>query len=153
LGAEMLGYTPEHFFSTHHVVYPLLKPAMNELFDQFKPAFLANAAYRFRNRKQFWPISAHDHLLLTSGRARVVTPYNSLHFSKRFCLTASPEALEARLEHLADDTMHMACINVLEAVVDKVPDALRYLSEATGPAARFETPPAQHPRDSATSPI
>ena len=26
-GAEMLGYTPEHFFSTRHVIYPLLRPA------------------------------------------------------------------------------------------------------------------------------
>jgi hypothetical protein len=52
LGAEMLGYTPEHFFSTRHVIYPLLRPAMEDLFDQFRPAFLANAGYRFRNRKQ-----------------------------------------------------------------------------------------------------
>ena len=65
----------------------------------------------------------------------------SAHFSKRFCLTASPEALEARLEQLADPTMRMACINVLDAVVDKVPAALRYLSEATGPVRPFETPP------------
>ena len=140
LGAEMLGFTPEHFFSTHHVIYPLLRPAMEELFDQFRPAFLTNAEYRFRNRKQFWPISAHDHLLLKSDRARGVRPRNSAHFSKRFCLTASPEALEARLEQLADPTLRMACINVLDAVLDKVPDALRYLSTATGPAAPFEKP-------------
>jgi hypothetical protein len=140
LGAEMLGYTPEHFFSTHHVIYPLLRPAMEELFEEFKPAFLTNAAYRFRNRTQFWPISAHDHLLLNSDRAGVMEPRNSAHFSKRYCLTASPDALEARLRQLADRAMRMACINVLDAVVDKVPDALRYLSEATGPAAAFEKP-------------
>ena len=140
LGAEMLGYTPEHFFSTHHVIDPLLLPAMEELFDEFRPAFLTNAAYRFRNRTQFWPISAHDHLLLKSDRARVVRPRNTAHFSKRYCQTASPEALEARLEQLADPTLRMACINVLEAVVDKVPDAMGYLSTATGPAATFEQP-------------
>ena len=44
LGAEMLGYTSEHFFSSGHVIYPLLRPAMEELFEEFKPAFLANAA-------------------------------------------------------------------------------------------------------------
>ena len=36
--------------------------------------------------------------------------------------------------------MRFACINYLEAVVDKVPDAMSYLSEATGPAAPFEKP-------------
>ena len=140
LGAEMLGYTSEHFIGCAHAIYPMLRPAMEELFEEFKPAFLANAAYRFRNRKQFWPISAHDHLLLKSDRARVVQPTNWAHFSVRDCQTASPEDLEARLKQLADGTMRFACINYLEAVVAKVPDAMRYLSEATGPAARFERP-------------
>ena len=143
LGAEMLGYTPELFFSSNHMNYPLLRPAMEELFEEFKPAFLTNAAYRFRNRQQFWPISAHDHLLLNSDRARVVKPRNSAHFSVRYCQTASPNALEARLKQLADGTMRFACINYLEAVVAKVPDAMRYLSEATGPAAPFEEPPRE----------
>jgi hypothetical protein len=143
LGAKMLGYTPELFFSSNHMNYPLLRPAMEELFEEFKPAFLANAGYRFRNRNQFWPISAHDHLLLNRGGARVVKPRNSAHFSVRYCLTASPADLEARLKQLADGTMRFACINYLEAVVDKVPDAMRYLSEATGPAAPFEEPPRE----------
>ena len=140
LGAEMLGYPPERFFSSAHVIYPVLRPAMEQLFDEFKPAFLANAEYRFRNRRQFWPISAHDHLLLKSERARVVRPRNTAHFSVRYCLTASPEALEARLRQLSDDTMRIACINHLEAVLDKVPDAMDYLSEATGPAVPYENP-------------
>jgi hypothetical protein len=140
LGAEMLGYTSEHFFGCAHVLYPMLRPAMEELFEEFKAAFLANAAYRFRNRNQFWPISAHDHLLLKSDRAGVVQPSNWAHFSVRDCQTASPEALEARLKQLADGTMRFACINYLEAVLAKVPDAMSYLSTATGPAARFEKP-------------
>ena len=140
LGAEMLGYTSERFFSSGHVIYPQLRPAMEELFEQFKPAFLANAEYRFRNRRQFWPISAHDHLLLRSDRARVVKPSDAAHFSVRYCLKASPDALAARLQQLTDGTTRIACINHLEAVVDKVPDAMDYLSKATGPAAAFERP-------------
>ena len=42
LGAAMLGFTPEHFFSTHHVIYPLLRPAMEELFDRYE-----SQVYRF----------------------------------------------------------------------------------------------------------
>ena len=132
LGAEMLGYTPELFFSSNHMNYPMLRPAMEELFEEFRPAFLANAAYRFRNRKQFWPISAHDHLLLNSDRARVVKPRDSAHFSVRYCQTASPDALEARLKQLADGTTRFACINYLEAIVAKVPDAMSYLSRRLG---------------------
>jgi hypothetical protein len=145
LGAEMLGYTSDHFFSSGHMTYPLLRPVMEELFEKFQPAFLTNAAYRFRNRNQFWPISAHDHLLLKSDRARVVKPSNSAHFSVHYCQTASPDALEARLKQLADGTMRFVCINYLEAIVDKVPDAMRYLSTATGPVAPFENAPQEKP--------
>jgi len=89
LGAEMLGYTSEDFFGCAHVLYPMLRPAMEELFEEFTPAFLANAAYRFRNRKQFWPISAHDHLLHKADRARMVQPSNWAHFR---CATARRRA-------------------------------------------------------------
>ena len=140
LGAEMLGYTPEHFFSSDHVIHPMLKSAMNELFEEFRPAFLANATYRFRNHQQFWPIAAHNHLLLKSDRARVVNPRHSMHFSKGSCIASSADALEARLQQLAEKSIRMVCINYLEAVVEKVPGAIRYLSDATGPAAPFEKP-------------
>jgi hypothetical protein len=46
-----------------------------------------------------------------------------------------------RLKQLTSDTMRMTCINHLEAVIDKVPDAMRYLADATGPTAPFEKPP------------
>ncbi len=115
------------------MIYPLLRPAMEQLFEEFQPTFLANAKYRFRDRKQFWPISVHDHLLLKSNRARMALPQNSAHFSMGHCSTASPDDLEVRLKQLTDGTMRMTCINHLEAVIDKVPDAMRYLSDATGP--------------------
>ena len=143
LGAELLGYTSEHFFSPNHAIYPMLRPAMEELFEEFQPAFLANAAYRFRSRKQFWPISAHNHLLLSTDRARVVKSETSAHFSNHYCVTASPDVLEARLKQLSDGKLRTVCINQLETIVDKVPDAMNYLSEATGPAAPFENQPRE----------
>jgi hypothetical protein len=133
-----IARTLEGFPPSREVI--MVMPPPEELFEEFQSAFLANAAYRFRSRKQFWPISAHNHLLLKTGRARVMKPQRSAHFSNRYCQTASPETLEARLKQLTDGTTRMVCINYLEVIVDKVPDAMRYLSEATGPAAPFENP-------------
>ncbi len=76
-GAPERVASKERRFSSNHVIYPLLRPAMEELFEMFEPAFLANAAYRFRDRRQLWTISAHDHLLLKSKRARVVKSHSS----------------------------------------------------------------------------
>ncbi len=61
-------------------------------------------------------------------------------------MTASPAALEARLKQLSDGKLRTVCINQLETIVDKVPDAMHYLSEATGPAAPFENQPRERPR-------
>lgn len=91
------------------MIYPLLRPAIEELFEKFEPAFLANAAYRFRDRRQLWTISAHDHLPLKTNPARAVKSHGSAHLSVRYCLSASPDALEARLKTLADGTVQMAC--------------------------------------------
>jgi hypothetical protein len=120
-GRRNAGLHRRTLLSPAHAIHPLLRPAMEELFEEFQPAFLANAAYRFRNRTQFWPISAHNHLLLKSDRARVVKPSDSAHFSVRYCLTASPDAIEARLKQLADGTTRMTCINYLEVVTAKCP--------------------------------
>jgi hypothetical protein len=136
LGAEMMGYTSDHFFSSNHVIYPLLRPAMENSSRCSSRHSWPMPCTASATRRQLWTISAHDHLLLKSNRAQVVKSHSSAHFSVRYCLSASPDALEARLKSLADGSVRMACINHLEAVVGKVvPDATRYLSEATGPAA------------------
>ena len=70
----------------------------------------------------------------------MVPPRDALHLSVRFCKTATAEALEARLMQLSDSRIRMACINYLEAVLDRVPNALHYLSQAAGPEAPFELP-------------
>jgi hypothetical protein len=107
-GAPERVASKERRFSDNDVIYPLLRPAMEELFEKFEPAFLANAAYRCRDCRQLWTISAHDHLLLKSNRGQVVKSHSSAHFSVRYCLSASPDALEARLKSLADGSVRMA---------------------------------------------
>ena len=141
LGAEMMGYSRERFFSPIHVVYPMSRPAMERLFRMFKLEFLANAAYRFRDREQFWPISLQNHLLLKEGAAEVIEPIDALHFSVKLCRTGSMEVLTRRLRKLGSSHITMTCVNYLEAVVEKVPDAMNYLDTSTGPSAAFERSP------------
>jgi hypothetical protein len=138
-GAEMLGYTSEHFFSSAHMIYPLLRPAMEELFEEFKPAFLTNAEHRFRDRNQFWPISAHDHLLLKSNRAKVVKIHRSAHFSVRYCLAASPEDLEARLKQLADGTMRLPASTISRRSPTKCPTRWTICRRRPGRRRRSKT--------------
>jgi hypothetical protein len=113
LGAEMLGYTAEHHFSTARAVYPLLRPAMEELFEEFKPAFLANAAYRFPRSQAVLADLGPESPVAPVGRGTGDKVPRLCAFLGGYCLTASPRDLEARLQQLADGTMRMTCINYL----------------------------------------
>ena len=54
----------------------------------------------------------------------------------RFCL----RSIRNYAPWVRTGSTRMAHISHLEAVVDKVPDAMDYLAKATGPATTFETP-------------
>jgi hypothetical protein len=137
--AQMFGYDLTNFFGTPHVHYPMLRSVMEEAFAEFRPEFERNMAFRFRDRSQFWPISVHGYLAMRTDRAiGYVGKADYKHFSVNFCKTATPEQLLGRLELIRRHKVKMTCINYFEAVEAKVPDAVRYLSEAAGPAAEFE---------------
>ncbi|MFC7053608.1 hypothetical protein ACFQI3_13010 [Hansschlegelia quercus] len=142
MAAHMFGYDLNNFFATPHVHYPMLRSVMEDAFAQFTPEFARNMSFRFRDRSQFWPISAHAYLAMQTERATgYVGKADYKHFSVNFCKTASKEQLIERLKMISRHKVKMTCINYFEPVESKVPDALRYLSEAAGPAADFELPP------------
>jgi hypothetical protein len=111
LGAEMLGYTSDHFCSSNHVIYPLLRPAMENSSRSSSRHSSPMPRTASATAGSSVTISPHDHLLMKSNRAQVVKSHSSAHFSVRYCLSASPDALEARLKSLADGSVRMACIN------------------------------------------
>lgn len=137
--AQMFGFGPERFFGVPHIHYPMLRPLLEQAFEEFMPEFGRNMAYRFRERAQFWPISVHAYLALREERAIIFNGKRDYkHMSVRFCKTAEPERLVERLEIIRQHRVKMACVNYLEAVEAKVPDVLRFLSEGAGPKAVFE---------------
>lgn len=137
--AKLFGYDLRNFYSNQHVPYAMLKPAMQEAFDLHRPEFARNMCFRFRHRSQFWPIAAHAYQAMRSDRALAyVGKPDWRHFSVRFCRTATPEDIVARLTLIRDHAVKLSCVNYLEAVLEKAPDALDYISEATGPRAPFE---------------
>lgn len=137
--ARLFGHDLKHFFSVPHVPYAMLRTAMAEAFEAFAPAFETNMAFRFRSRSQFWPIAVNAYQAMRSGRAvGFVGKSDWRHFPVKFCRTATAEELVERLAVIRDHKTKMTCINYFEAVAEKVPDALDYISQATGPRAPFE---------------
>lgn len=71
LAARMLGFDAARFFSPKHVIYPMRVSVMADLFAAFFPAFMKNAAFRFRSREQFWPISLFNHKIIRDSAAEL----------------------------------------------------------------------------------
>lgn len=130
--AELLGYTGKEYFRAAHICHPLKKSVFQQLFEQHQDLFIKNASYKFRNRKQFWPIGLHNHQALASNYAELVKNKKDwLHFSVAFCRDATAKQIKRKLNRLTMPHVKVACLNYTEAVVEKVPWAMRKLEKVT----------------------
>lgn len=133
-GAMFSAYRDSKFFKAIHVGYPMRKSVLAKAYEADKGAFVTNASHRFRSRKQFWPISLHNHLAMSQRLAKRHRGGSDwVHFSVAFCRDASPGEIRKRLNALARKDKKLSCLNYSEAVLEKVPDALRTIEKVTRP--------------------
>lgn len=133
-GAEFTSFKDKKFFKAIHVAHPMLKSIMSNAYQANQEAFIKNASFRFRNRKQFWPISVHNHTAFEKKLAKRKRDGNDwVHFSVAFCRDAEPEAIRQKLNALSRKDKKLGCLNYSEAVVEKVPNALKKLQRVTAP--------------------
>ncbi|OLO03653.1 Stealth CR1 domain-containing protein [Salinicola socius] len=134
-GAEFSPFKDDKFFKAIHVAHPMRKSIMANAYEANREAFIKNASHRFRNRRQFWPISVHNHLAFAQKLAKRKRDGNDwVHFSVAFCRDAEPEAIRHKLNVLSRKDKKLGCLNYSEAVVEKVPDALKKLQKVTAPS-------------------
>ncbi|MGM8930644.1 stealth family protein [Salinicola halophyticus] len=134
-GASFSKFHGVKFFKAIHVGYPMRKSVLADAYEANPKAFIKNASYRFRARKQFWPVSVHNHLALSQRLAKRKRDANDwVHFSVAFCRDAEPAAIRKKLDILRRKDKKLGCLNYSEAVVEKVPDALKKLHKVTTPS-------------------
>jgi hypothetical protein len=66
--ALLSGFSPAHMWASAHVVHPIRRTLMEELFEYHKDAFLASIAHPFRDLSQFQPMSLHNHAAIRSRK-------------------------------------------------------------------------------------
>lgn len=134
-GAAFTAFAGEKFFKAIHVMHPLRRSILEHAFEQHQAAFIKNASYRFRSRQQFWPISVHNHTAFEQRQARRKRDGNDwVHFSVAFCRDAPAEDIKKKLALLKRKDKKVGCLNYSEAVVEKVPTALKTLDKVTMPS-------------------
>ncbi len=130
--AGMIGYRADHVFQSAHVVHPMQRSVMEELFDTYPEQFSRNAGYRFRHTDQFLPQSLHNHACLASGDATILDTCDYLHVAVGAFDTWSVTDVHCYLERAERHNIKFLCVNDLPEVERNFPDARVWIEEAIG---------------------
>jgi hypothetical protein len=128
--AGMLAYDANHIFASAHVVHPMQKSIMAELFGAHRDQFVKNSAYKFRCTEQFLPQSLHNHACLKAGKGRILEVRDYLHVAVGAFETWSVEDVHAFLGSAERHDIKFLCVNDLPDVERNFPDARLWIEEA-----------------------
>jgi len=132
IAAQMIGYTADQVFESAHVVHPMQRSVMAELFDHFGEECARNAGFRFRDAGQFLPQSLHNHACLAAGNAAILDTQDYLHVPVGGLGKWSAEDVSGYLAGTARDAVKILCVNDLPEVERSFPDARVWIEEAIG---------------------
>jgi hypothetical protein len=130
--AAMIGYTADHVFESAHVVHPMQRSVMAELFEAYAQECVRNAGFRFRCTEQFLPQSLHNHACLASGNAAILDTRDYLHVAVGALDQWSVGDVHAYLGRAERHEIKFLCVNDLPEVERNFPDARVWIEEAIG---------------------
>jgi hypothetical protein len=130
--AQLMGYTADHIFASAHVVHPMQRSIMVELFANHRELFAQNSAYRFRCTGQFLPQSLHNHACLKSGDCSVLDTRDYLHMDVGAFEKWSAEEVHAYLGQAATPHIKFLCINDLPDIERNFQGARAWIEDAIG---------------------
>ena len=130
--AGMIGYTADHVFESAHVVHPMQRSVMVDLFDAYTQEFTRNAGFRFRCTEQFLSQSLHNHACLASGNAAILDTRDYLHVAVGALDQWLVGDVHAYLGTAERHEIKFLCVNDLPEVERNFPDARAWIEEAIG---------------------
>ena len=128
--AQIIGYTADHVFESAHVVHPMQRSVMAELYESFGAEFARNAGFRFRDAGQFLPQSLHNHACLADNSAAILDTRDYLHVAVGATAQYLAEDVSGYLRGSARDAIKFLCVNDLPEVERSFPDARLWIEEA-----------------------
>lgn len=126
--ARLAGFDADRLFNSAHVVHPMRRAVMAQLFDQHAEAFLDNIRYRFRDLAQFLPQGLYNHTCIAAGNAVIQTQKDHLHVKSGQGIGRDPDETWSLLQTVAAPGIKFLCVNdlpQLEALIPNVRDWLR----------------------------
>ena len=130
--ARIMGFDATNLFAAAHVVHPLRRSKMVQLFDQYPDDFLNNMKHRFRDLSQFLPQGLHNHGCIADQDAVLNFSDDHLHIRSGQGNGCSPTETWALLQSVTKSDIKFLCVNDLPQLEEVIPEARDWLSRAIG---------------------
>lgn len=130
--ARLLGFDAHHLFAAAHVVHPMRRSVMAQLFERFAAPFADNVSHRFRDIRQFLPMGLHNHACIARDEAILSPTLDHLHVRSGQGLDQVPQVTARLLQSATDASIKFLCVNDLPQLEQIVPDARHWISGAIG---------------------
>lgn len=131
-GAAICGYEAAHLFACAHVVHPMRRSIMAELFECHAAEFSTNISHRFRDLSQFLPQGAHTHACISRSEFCLSSTVDHLHIISGQGNDRPPEETRKLLTAEGLDWVKFLCVNDLPQLEALIPDARELVATAVG---------------------
>jgi hypothetical protein len=128
--AELAGFGADRMFRAAHVIHPLRRSVLAQLWDQHRPAFAANISHRFRCVSQFLPQGLHNHACIAAGNAVVQSAEDHLHLRTGAVHDYPLPRVRAYLASALKPQFKFLCVNDLPQVEAAIPDTRELIERA-----------------------
>ena len=128
--AELAGFGAERLFKAAHVVHPLRRSVLAQLYDRHRAAFVANLGHRFRCISQFLPQALHNHACIAAGSAVLHQAEDHLHLRTGAVQDYPLPQVRAYLARALQPQFKFLCVNDLPQVEAAIPDTRDWIERA-----------------------
>ncbi len=128
--AALAGFGADRLFRAAHVVHPLRRSILAQLYDEHRAAFMANISHRFRCVSQFLPQSLHNHACIAAGKAVLQAAEDHLHLRTGAVHDYPLPHVRAYLARAILPQFKFLCVNDLPQVEAAIPETRDWIERA-----------------------
>lgn len=130
--AQLSGFSVAHMWANAHVVHPMRRTLMAELFERHQDAFLASISHPFRDLSQFQPMSLHNHAAIRSGNYASVATKDYLHMRSFGPTEVSIHEVRTSLSWATSGGSKFLCVNDFPQLEATLPESRAWIEAAVG---------------------
>lgn len=128
--AMMMGFKPQKLFAAAHIVHPMRRSIMAQLYRDHQSAFIKNINFRFRDLSQFLPQALHNHACIAANKATIHLNNDYIHIHSGQGNNRPPSEIWNLLKSVESNDIKFLCINdlpQLELLVPNIRDWLDHM--------------------------